>query len=208
MKCCLLILVLIIGGCASSHKGHEGPVISAPEEEDSILFGVISDTFEGAMDIVKSPFRDLGLLEEDIPDRLETISSDPYVKPVSKKCGPIVEEIVELDYLLGSDEYLVAAASDGEEGYFSSGAKMAGTVAVGKLGGKVAIPFRGVIRRVSGASSHERKVSKAYQAGQLRRAYLIGMAESHSLNCSKMLEEQEKMWRKPAKKKNVVTVSL
>lgn len=39
------------------------------------------------------------------------------------------------------------------------------------------LPFRGIIRKVSGADLHQKRLAAAYQAGKLRRAYLVGIAE-------------------------------
>lgn len=204
MKWYLLVLILVIGGCASSSKGDKESFESDDDEKPGLIMGTISDTFEGAVDIIRSPFRDLGLMKQKIPDELEMVSDDPYVRPTKVKCETIVDEIVDLDRVLGSDEYLVASTGD-EEGYFTSGAKMASSMAVGKLGGYATLPFKSMVRRVTGANTYERQASKAYQAGQLRRAYLIGMAES-DLKCARVLEEKEKKYMRPAKKKNTFTI--
>jgi hypothetical protein len=37
------------------------------------------------------------------------------------------------------------------------------------------IPYRGWVRKLSGAERHAKKVDQAYQAGKLRRAYLKGL---------------------------------
>jgi hypothetical protein len=39
------------------------------------------------------------------------------------------------------------------------------------------IPFRGIIRELSGANDQQRKVSTAIQAGVARRAYLKGVGQ-------------------------------
>ena len=41
-----------------------------------------------------------------------------------------------------------------------------------------AIPFRGVVRKLSGAESHDRLVQSAIIAGNVRRAYLKGLGEA------------------------------
>ena len=40
------------------------------------------------------------------------------------------------------------------------------------------IPFRGLIREISGANEQERKIQAAVQAGVARRAYLKGVGEA------------------------------
>ena len=39
------------------------------------------------------------------------------------------------------------------------------------------LPFRSIIRHISGASAHQKQLATAYEAGKLRRAYLKGFAE-------------------------------
>lgn len=61
---------------------------------------------------------------------------------------------------------------------------MARDQAVGMVRSKVdIIPFRGVVRRVSGADRHAKAVERAYQAGRLRRAFLKGLGASLDPPC-------------------------
>ena len=39
------------------------------------------------------------------------------------------------------------------------------------------LPFRSIIRHLSGANAHQKQLATAYEAGKLRRAYLKGFAE-------------------------------
>jgi len=41
------------------------------------------------------------------------------------------------------------------------------------------IPFRGILREVSGASEHQRRIRAAIQAGLARRGFLKGVGETH-----------------------------
>ena len=39
------------------------------------------------------------------------------------------------------------------------------------------LPFRSIIRHISGAAAHQKQLEAAFEAGKLRRAYLTGVAE-------------------------------
>jgi hypothetical protein len=58
-----------------------------------------------------------------------------------------------------------------------------------------AIPFRGWVRRLSGAESHQKRVQAAISAGEARRAYLKGLGEQ--LKCAPPASPNR---RKPAPK--------
>lgn len=40
------------------------------------------------------------------------------------------------------------------------------------------LPFRGMVRRVTGSAAHEEKVANAWRAGERQRAYLYGWREA------------------------------
>ncbi|HEX5775342.1 MAG TPA: hypothetical protein VFX95_01555, partial [Caulobacteraceae bacterium] len=44
------------------------------------------------------------------------------------------------------------------------------------------IPFRGWVRKLTGAERHDRLVGQAIHAGQVRRAYLKGLGEARGCN--------------------------
>ena len=77
-----------------------------------------------------------------------------------------MREIAKLDTALGEDYDLA-----GKEKTGMSGKKVAKGV-VGSF-----IPFRGLVREVSGAAGDKRKAEAAVRAGIARRAYLKGLGQ-------------------------------
>lgn len=172
------LFVIILAGCSTLSAQPEKFVPARP------VSNIISDTvvgvFDGAWAAVQSPFEDIGLKKQTIPEKLQKIVDDPYALPPQVSCEGIQSEIIELDTLLGPDvctpsnQIGVAVSAKGE--YVEQGAKLAREQAVGMVSGKVnIIPFRGVVRRISGADKHVKLVERSYQAGKLRRAFLKGL---------------------------------
>jgi hypothetical protein len=61
---------------------------------------------------------------------------------------------------------------------------MANNAAVGAVRGasRSIIPFRGLVRQMTGADAHAKEVDTAIQAGKVRRAYLKGVGMNK--NCA------------------------
>jgi hypothetical protein len=61
------------------------------------------------------------------------------------------------------------------------GTTMAGDSAIDALRGTTEglIPFRGWVRKLTGAERHSKEVASAIAAGIVRRAYLKGIGQSH-----------------------------
>jgi hypothetical protein len=61
---------------------------------------------------------------------------------------------------------------------------MANNAAVGAVRGatRSVIPFRGLVRQMTGAEQHDKVVNAAIQAGKVRRAYLKGVGMNK--NCA------------------------
>jgi hypothetical protein len=201
MRVYLLALLLVLTSCASMEVANK-PIIA--EEDDNMLVSTVSDTFDGIIDTIQTPFRDLGLISEDIPEKLLEAAKDPYAKPKATTCKALIKEIAELDELLGTDQYIITSLNAGdktESSYLAAGAKMASSMAIGKVGAQVSIiPMRSIVRKVSGAEKTEKESGKAYQAGELRRAYLRGLASTKGKKCkinSNLVPENKP---KPAKK--------
>jgi hypothetical protein len=111
------------------------------------------------------PFKDLSLLREETPDALKAAAAAPYRS--TAECEAIAKEIADLNVLLGKDfdEEVVFKPKVGEE------------IASNLIGSAVDLPFRGVIRRVSGAAKREREKADAVVASVARRGYLRGLQD-------------------------------
>lgn len=126
---------------------------------------------EGA---VTTPLRDLGVMKVDIPQVLIDALEDPYLRPPrNAKCPQLIALIRPLNEALGPDIDTVPAEDPG----MSQRGKTTALGVAGDLAGG-AIPFRGVVRKLSGAEGHDKLVSAAIVAGHTRRAYLKGLGEA------------------------------
>jgi len=125
----------------------------------------ITDRDPNAMDVAKTPINDLNVGRDgEIPALLITATDDPYTLKGLAKCRQIAGAIQELDEVLGPDIDLPSPERD--------------RVNAGRVGKWVVasfIPFRGLIREVSGANAQDRKVNAAIQAGLTRRGFLKGV---------------------------------
>lgn len=117
-------------------------------------------------DVAMTPFTDLNLAKDAIPPILLAAASDPYASDELGKCDQIAAAIAELDSVLGPD----MDVSEDDRDRISWG-RMA-TSAVGSF-----IPFRSVLRELSGAADHKRDFEAAIYAGAVRRGFLKGLGQ-------------------------------
>ena len=97
-------------------------------------------------EVAKTPLRDLNIDGRDIPPALKVAVEMPYETARLKNCNAIVADIAELDSVLGADYDI--AADDGND-RFSEG--RIGQSVVGSF-----LPFRGILREVTGAAENHR----------------------------------------------------
>lgn len=137
------------------------------------------DTFR---DAATAPLEDLNLKQAAIPPVLQRAVADPYDMTGLTRCEPIAAEIGRLDAALGPD--LDEAPPPDTR---SRGKKVAdATYGVGVAGVRDTtqdvLPFRGWIRKLTGAARHDKAVRKAIEAGAVRRGYLKGVGMR--MNCA------------------------
>lgn len=118
----------------------------------------------GAMDVAKTPVTDLNLSRTEIPALLIEAQQRPYSLQGLGKCPQLVAAVEELDAVLGPDFDLPQV----ERTRLSKG--RIAQWAVGTF-----IPFRSLIREVSGANKQEREILAAIQVGLARRGFLKGV---------------------------------
>ena len=118
-----------------------------------------------------TPLRDLNVVKAEIPEVLQRAKAAPYALPAAKDCAAIAAEIRQLDEVLGAD--LDAPPEQEERGLLERGGEQAGKSLQRAAEG--AIPFRGWVRKLSGAERYERRVAAAITAGGVRRAFLKGL---------------------------------
>lgn len=166
------------GAGAQTRPSAKPPAISTPQAADPAPNEQIrtSDQLkrESVQGAATSPLRDLNVVKSDIPEILLQALNDPYERPPRNwKCSTLIKLVEPLDVALGPD---IDRVPIGDENLLDRGRGTALGVA-GSLASS-AIPFRGVVRQLSGAADHDRLVQSAIIAGNVRRAYLKGLGEA------------------------------
>lgn len=168
MRVPILILVplLALGACAS---------VPAPVPED--LKDGAEVTSAGLGKALATPLKDVNVVRDEIPAVLLEAAKAPYARPDPMTCGRITALLLPINGALGPDvdEMKVDTESLGEQGGEAALDAIADFAAS-------AIPYRGWVRKLSGAEKHEKRMRAAIAAGEVRRAYLKGLGEQ--LKCA------------------------
>ena len=135
-------------------------------------------TASQAGEAMVTPLNDLNLVRTAIPAPLAAAQKAPYAMPAPAGCVTLVAEVQALDAVLGPD--LDAPSTDSNPSLIERGAGTASGMAVGQLrtAAEGVVPFRGWIRKLSGAERHSRDVAAAIAAGTIRRSFLKGLGAS------------------------------
>jgi hypothetical protein len=167
----LLLTLLTLVACSKPESTQE-PGSKAPGE---VAATPISKQMSG---VVASPLNDLNLVRAKIPPVLLLAQKAPYAPPAEPSCDGLASEIRQLDAALGAD--LDAPSTPGEHGLVERGQTEAGEAAVGVVRhtAEGLIPFRGWVRKLSGAERYSKQVLDAITAGIIRRAYLKGLGQA------------------------------
>ena len=123
-----------------------------------------------------TPLNDLNLVRADIPAALIAAQKAPYASPAETSCVALTSEVLALDAVLGPD--LDRASDPASPGLVARG----GDAAAGALrsAAEGVIPFRGWVRKLSGAERYSREVAAAIAAGTVRRSFLKGLGQARS----------------------------
>lgn len=116
-------------------------------------------------DAVSQPFRDLSLVRRLALPILTRAATAPYSLENLDDCPALKTEIVALDAALGPD----LDAPDAKE---RSAVDQLFSDAVGNA---VELPYRGIIRKITGAEKRDRRIAKTVVAGLARRSFLKGV---------------------------------
>jgi hypothetical protein len=126
-------------------------------------------------DAVAAPLEDLNLKQKGIPPVLARAVASPYDVEGLTRCEPIAAEIGRLDAALGPDLDEAPPPDERSRGKkVADGAWKAGVAEVRDQTTHV-LPFRGWIRKLTGAAKHDRAVQAAIRSGGVRRGYLKGL---------------------------------
>ncbi|MBL0151874.1 MAG: hypothetical protein IPP87_25765 [Ideonella sp.] len=119
-----------------------------------------------------TPLNDLNLVNAAIPEVLAMAQKQPYALPTELSCEAMNRDVRALDEVLGAD--LDAPASPNHPSLVERG----GDAAAGALQrtAEGIVPFRGWVRKLTGAERYSRQVAAAIAAGTARRAFIKGLA--------------------------------
>jgi hypothetical protein len=124
-------------------------------------------TGQRAGEIAEQPGRDIGAIKTKIPPVLQRAVAAPYSLSGLAKCASIAAAFDDLSEQLGPDFV------KGVDRKKSRKMRVTGDTVAGLI-----VPFRGVIREVSGAASAQRELNAAVDAGFARRGFLRGVYQS------------------------------
>lgn len=110
------------------------------------------------------PLRDLSVIREAAPEALQRAALTPYDTAELTDCKHARDELARLDAALGPD-----LAPGGK----SAGVSVHG-LAVDLVGGALGMPYRGLVRRVTGAETRDQALRTAVLAGMVRRGFVKG----------------------------------
>ena len=132
---------------------------------------------EGLRGAAEAPLRDLNVLRTKIPEVLLQAMADPYERPKTGRCQELAVLLKPINDALGAD---LDTPSVDEDDLLDKGK----SGALGLMAGAASdvIPFRGWVRKLTGAERHDRIVQAAITAGAVRRAYLKGLGEAKGCN--------------------------
>lgn len=162
----LLLAAAGLAFAAAPAFAQQGKTPAPTAEADKTADKPITERDVGAKDVALTPLSDLNIKKGEIPQILLDAQDDPYDLSGLARCPALAAEIGELNAVLG-DDLDVAVAKRG-----SVSAGRAAQAALGSF-----IPFRGLIREVSGANAQDRKIQAAIVAGSARRGFLKGVGQ-------------------------------
>jgi hypothetical protein len=185
------ILGAIIASCALSACAHGGSDRGEPaqaptaETPKPTMGDRVSTARRGIGEAAVTPLKDVGLVRPEVPAVLAGIRYPYSVGALGGSCAEVTYQLGALDGALGIEDYRPAA----KKNLGDRGADAATSATVGAAQGAVesVIPFRGWIRRASGADAAARKVARAVEMGHTRRAFLRGYGAA--LGCPGVLPE-------------------
>jgi hypothetical protein len=134
---------------------------------------------------ITAPIEDLNLKGTEIPEALQRAAANPYGINGATSCEAIAAELKGLDAALGADKDQAVIAEGPDMGDRAAGLLRAGVATL--------IPFRGVVREVTGANGRARRLEETIEVGFARRGFLKGRALE--MNCP---PPAAPAWFKPA----------
>ncbi len=174
-RICPALLWMSLAACANQ------PSVSSPAASQPASQAASAPSMPNRMgEAMITPLTDLNLTRTAIPDALKEALVAPYALPADLSCVNLMVQVRSLDAALGAD--LDTPPSANNPSLLERGMGEVGNASVSALRNTAEgiLPFRGWIRKLTGAERHSRRVAAAITAGSIRRAYLKGLGQAHS----------------------------
>jgi hypothetical protein len=128
----------------------------------------VIDTGKRAGEIATQPARDVGAQKVDIPPAIQQAAAAPYSLVGLHSCAQLNRAIFQLNDALGPDYSGGVTVHENRVGKLAE--------AGGKTVVNTIVPFRGLVREISGAAPAERRLNADIRAAFARRGFLRGVA--------------------------------
>jgi hypothetical protein len=149
-----LLISLPLGGAGALAQGAK------PQQP-------LAEALDCAGKIIVQPAHDVGVARTEIPPVLLKAAEDSYSVEGLGNRSALTEATKELNDLLGPD---VTTARQRRENRAGRIAEAGGRSVVNAL-----IPFRGIVREITGAAPAQRRLNAAIDAAYARRGFLRGL---------------------------------
>lgn len=126
-------------------------------------------TGQRAGQAARQPLEDFNITKDEIPPKLIAIQDDPYATSGIKTCRQISSEVDALNAVLGAD---VDSTDEQKRKTIDTAIDVGGGLLTGL------IPFRGVVREVTGANAATKRYQRALYSGISRRSFMKGMGKA------------------------------
>jgi hypothetical protein len=128
----------------------------------------VVETGKRAGEIAMQPARDVGAQKIDIPVPIQQAAAAPYSLKGLRTCAQLSHAVFALNDVLGPDYDGAVTTHENKAGKLAE--------AGGKTIVNTIIPFRGLVREISGAAPAERRLNADIRAAFARRGFLRGVA--------------------------------
>ena len=156
-----------VAGLAQSRVEQAAGKAAETAEKAAQTAGKAAQTAGG---IASQPARDVGLVKTEIPPLLTEAAAQPYDLKGLAGCKDLALAIAQLSEVLGPD---LDTPADAMGRTPERVATAGGRAVVNSL-----VPFRGLVREVSGAAAERRALNAAIDAGFARRGFLRGVHQA------------------------------
>lgn len=160
----ILILAMLVGAAAGCAKNEPTTASGTPAPKSPSR---LEQTGRTAGNIVTQPARDVGVARTEPSEVIAKAAADPYTLTGLRTCKQLSSAVIELNEALGPD---FMAGNERKENRAGKIAEAGGKTVINTL-----IPFRGLVREISGAAPAQRRLNDAVDASFARRGFLRGI---------------------------------